>query len=287
MAQPPLSQAIKKLEAALGVRLLDRTSRAVSPTPAGDAFAEGARNVCATLDLAVAAARTAGGAQTAIRIGCVPQLPINRLLRFLDALHEREPEGSSLVTHLESAVQLRRLREGQLDFGILHHAETFADVEFAPLFDGEPLAALLPPEHRLAATPILGPSDLEGETLVLFPRADNPALFDDIVARIRAAGYKFGSINEAGGKNPRDLVLAVAGGVGVSLAPASITEGSETSGVVVRRELREPVQMPETIVVWHAKPPRQPPAVIADVRAIAAELRGLSGAPRSPRGRAF
>ena len=43
IAQPPLSQAIQKLEAALGVRLLERTSRAVAPTAAGLVFAEEAR----------------------------------------------------------------------------------------------------------------------------------------------------------------------------------------------------------------------------------------------------
>src|SRR2546421_12369989 len=49
IAQPPLSQAIQKLEAALGVRLLERTSRAVAPTAAGLVFEEEARKGLASL----------------------------------------------------------------------------------------------------------------------------------------------------------------------------------------------------------------------------------------------
>jgi DNA-binding transcriptional LysR family regulator len=60
MAQPPLSQAIRKLEAELGVRLFDRTSRVVTPTPAGEALANGARNVLASLEAAITEARRAG-----------------------------------------------------------------------------------------------------------------------------------------------------------------------------------------------------------------------------------
>src|SRR5919204_3737039 len=70
-AQPPLSQAIQKLEGALGVRLLDRTSRAVAPTEAGVVFAEEAREILAGLERAVSRARSAANGQTRPRIGCV------------------------------------------------------------------------------------------------------------------------------------------------------------------------------------------------------------------------
>jgi DNA-binding transcriptional LysR family regulator len=60
MAQPPLSQAIRKLEEELGVQLLQRTSRVVRATDAGRVFAEEARKVFACLDRAVSEARRAG-----------------------------------------------------------------------------------------------------------------------------------------------------------------------------------------------------------------------------------
>ena len=82
MAEPPLSQAIRKLEDNLGLPLFERTSRAVSPTEAGRIFAEHARRVLAGLDLAVAEARRAGALETDLRIGCVHDLPLNACFGF-------------------------------------------------------------------------------------------------------------------------------------------------------------------------------------------------------------
>ena len=61
IAQPPLSQAIRKLESELGVQLLHRTKRVVTPTEAGRVFAHEARTTLTSFDLAVAEARRAGG----------------------------------------------------------------------------------------------------------------------------------------------------------------------------------------------------------------------------------
>src|SRR5712692_2128961 len=95
IAQPPLSQSIQKLESELGVALFTRTSRVVKATEAGEVFAHEARKVLASFDLAVAEARRAGGAHTLLRIGCVPLLSIERLLQFLNALHDFEPTADT------------------------------------------------------------------------------------------------------------------------------------------------------------------------------------------------
>jgi DNA-binding transcriptional LysR family regulator len=72
MAQPPLSQQIKALETELGVTLFERTTRAVRLTPAGEAFAEDARNILSVLDSATRRARAAGRGETGeLAIGMV------------------------------------------------------------------------------------------------------------------------------------------------------------------------------------------------------------------------
>lgn len=115
MTQPPLSQAIRRLEDELGVRLLDRTSRVVTPTEAGRLFAEHARRVLTTLELAVAAARRAGAAVRLLRIGCVSYVPIVRVHHFLQALEERLPGGRAEVLHMTAIDQHQRLEKGELD----------------------------------------------------------------------------------------------------------------------------------------------------------------------------
>ena len=142
----------------------------MTQTEAGRVFAEEARNVLASFDRALAEARKAGGVGTKLRIGCAVNLAIERLLRFLTALHETEPALEAHVTHLSAFEQVARLpRRGDLDLAIFFHAEEYDDLEMSPVFSGEPLAVYLPLDHRLAAREVLGPSDLAGETLVTFP----------------------------------------------------------------------------------------------------------------------
>jgi DNA-binding transcriptional LysR family regulator len=273
MAQPPLSQAIRKLEEALGVKLFDRTSRSVAPTEAGHALAEGARKVFASFDLALASARTAGEAALTLRVGCVPDLPIQRLLQFLASLQTRAPDATAQVTHLASAEQLQHLRAGGLDLAIFHDSEDFPDLETEPLFPGEPLMILLPPKHRLVERPVVRSDDLSDESLVTYPRLVNPILYDRVLALFDDRGYRFTTIHETEGANPRDLMLAVASGSGVALVPASITELSETGGIVVRRPIDPPLAMPDTVVAWPVHPPRLPPPLVDTVRELAHELR--------------
>ena len=273
MAQPPLSQAIRKREDALGVKLFDRTSRSVTPTEAGHSLADGARKVFATFDLALASARTAGEAELTLRIGCVPELPIQRLLQFLASFQTRAHDATAQVTHLATAEQLQHLRTGGLDLAIFHESEDYPDVETEPLFPGEPLMILLPPDHKLVDRPVVRSDDLSDETLVTFPRLVNPSLYDRVLELFDDRGYRFGTIRETDGSNPRDLMLAVASGSGVALVPASITERSETGGIAVRRPIDPPLAMPDTVVAWPVNPPRLPPALVDTVRNLARDLR--------------
>jgi DNA-binding transcriptional LysR family regulator len=273
MAQPPLSQAIRKLEEALGVKLFDRTSRSVAPTEAGHSLAEGARKVFASFDLALASARTAGEAALTLRVGCVPELPIQRLLQFLASLQARAPDATAQVTHLASTEQLQHLRAGGLDLAIFHESEEFPDLEMEPLFPGEPLMILLPPDHKLVERPVIRSDDLRNEALVTYPRVVNPVLYDRVLALFDDRGYRFGTIRETEGSNPRDLMLAVASGSGVALVPASVTELSETGGIAVRRPIDPPLAMPDTVVAWPVNPPRLPPPLVETVRDLARGLR--------------
>ena len=273
MAQPPLSQAIRKLEEALGVKLFDRTSRSVTPTEAGHSLAEGARKVFASFDLALASARNAGEAELTLRIGCVPELPIQRLLQFLATLQTRTPDATAQVTHLPSTEQLQHLRAGGLDLAIFHDSEDFPDLETEPLFPGEPLMILLPRDHRLVDRAVVRSDDLADDALVTFPRVVNPTLYDRVLALFDNGGYRFSTIHETEGSSPRDLMLAVASGSGVALVPASITELSETGGIAVRRPIDPPLAMPDTIVAWPVNPPRLPPPLVETVRDLARGLR--------------
>jgi DNA-binding transcriptional LysR family regulator len=273
ISQPPLSQAIRKLETELGVQLLERTSRVVSLTEAGTVFARESRRVLADFEVALAEARRAASAGDALRIACVPHLPIERLLAFLSGLQENEASSRPEVMHLPSREQVRRLQAGRLELGIFHDPGAIEDLELEPLFAGEPLAAFLPKGHRLAAWPTVAPADLEGEVLLAFSREVNPALHDRWLESIERAGYRFRSVREAGGTTGRDVILAVAEGRGVALEPFSLAEVAGAGTLVVRRPIDPPIAMPDTVVAWRADPPERLRDVLEHVRAVAWRLR--------------
>jgi DNA-binding transcriptional LysR family regulator len=281
LAQPPLSQAIRKLEAELGVILFNRTSRVVKPTEAGEVLAEGARKVLASFDHAVAEARRAGGVNLPLRIGCVPFLSIERLLRFLTSFHESHPTSDTQVTHMLELEQVARLRRGDLDFGIFYEAQRHKGIEVEPIFAGDPLGAFLPPDHPLLARESLGPEDLKDEVLITFGRDANPALHEKLLELIGAKGYTFREVREAAGVTTRDLMVAVAEGAGVGFWPSELEAEGEVGSVVVRRPLDPPVSTPETLVAWATDPPRQPEKVIAAVRDVARALRDRELVPRA------
>jgi DNA-binding transcriptional LysR family regulator len=285
MAQPPLSNAIQKLEDELGVRLFERTSRAVAPTEAGRVLVEGVRDVLASFDRAVAETRRAGGRGSPLRIGFAPWLPIERLHRLLRLLRERDPESSPQLTQLPAPEQIALLSRGELDFGVFAPCDETEPlgVEVEPIFAGEPLSVVLPADHRFAAKRAISPADLDGEVLVVFPSVLNPTLHPRLLDEIAHAGYRFSGVHEAGGMTTRDLVLAVAAGLGVALGPFSLSEVDPGKAPVVRRALAAPVSMPDTVLAWQAKPPLQRQAAVAAAREIARELRQASDAEDEPR----
>jgi DNA-binding transcriptional LysR family regulator len=272
IAQPPLSQAIRKLETELGTQLLERTSRAVRPTPAGHVFADEARKVLMGLDFAVTEAQRVGCAAPAIRVGCVTYVPSRRLQRFLSEMRERDAALRAEVIHLLSLEQVGRLRTGELDLGVFSHAEDYEGLDWVRLFPGEHLSAYVPKSHELASRPVLTAGDFWSETLLTYPRAVNPALYDGFARLLEDAGYRFARRYETN-PDPRDVLLAVAGGLGLALAPVSFESTSlVVAGEVVSVPLEPPLRYPDTIVAWRDDPPRELARRLGAVRDAASAL---------------
>ncbi len=282
MAQPPLSQAIRRLEEELGVPLLHRSSRAVTATDAGLVFAAEARKVLATLEVAVSEARRAEAKDAGLQIGCVPHVPLERLHRLVSAINERAPCARPRVQHLPAAEQLARLEQGGLDLAIVDDVvDAQCNLHVLPLFRGGAIGAVVPVGHDLAGTPALSPDDLASEQLVMFPRRANPALHDGLLVIFRLGGYRFRRVIHATGPSRRDMMLGVAQGDGVALLPASSQDVVDSSAVVVFRPLTKAVFMPGTVLVWRAGPPTRLVEALATIREIAGKLY-FEGAPGMP-----
>jgi DNA-binding transcriptional LysR family regulator len=273
MSQPPLSHAIQKLESELGVRLLDRTSRTVALTEAGRVFAAEARKVLARFDLAVTEGRRVGGGEFGVQIGFAPYLKTDLLFRFLNGLQERKPQLRPEVKHLLGLEQVRRLQRGELDLGIFSLPNDVPMLQTAALYPGEPLSALLMPDHPLAAKTVLGPDDLTTQTLVAAVGDQNrtdPKLVDWL-HELERHGYRFRELHEV--NEVRDCILAVAAGIGIALLPDSALTDGDASTIIIRRPLDPPLLWPDTVVAWRRRPTGQVKAVIREVRELAHALR--------------
>lgn len=274
ITQPPLSQAIRKLEDELGVELLRRTSRAVTLTEAGRSFAEEARDVVVRFDRAIAASTLPRDADPALRLGFSPHLSLERLRAFLSELRRHAPDLTVEVAQLFSPEQVLRLRDGALDLGMMFASpEADCDLEQEPLSSGEPFVAFLSPGHPLTARDVLTTEDLRAQRCVYVPRSINPTMYDTVMKALESAGYRFAEVREAGGSTLRDLFLEVASGSGVALGMSSWSRESDTTGLVVHRPLDPPVYYPDTVVAWMATPPAAMRPIVEVVRRIASDLR--------------
>ena len=91
LSQPSVSRAIAALERRLGVKLLVRTTRQVSPTDAGEALLGRARDALLAVDDAESAARGADRLSGVLRVALPPEYAVRRIVPLLPAFFDRHP----------------------------------------------------------------------------------------------------------------------------------------------------------------------------------------------------
>jgi hypothetical protein len=215
------------------------------------------------------------GPDATLRIGCVAELALQRVQSFVGALYASAPRLEAELRHLPSAAQVRALQSGELDLGLLYGTGDLDGIEAVPIFPGERLAAIVPIGHRLARRPVVTPRDLCQEELLTAPRRIDPAVHDALIARVRDAGHEFRRVREWGGGDPRDVLMAVAHGNGVALAPAPLLDTvGEIATIVTSCPTDPPVRMAAIVLAWLAPANATVSPLLEVARAAARELRG-------------
>ncbi|WP_435802227.1 LysR family transcriptional regulator [Streptomyces avermitilis] len=214
MAQPPLSQAVRRLEKELGAELFDRSQRSVRLTAAGVVLLDEARELLAREDRLRTLARRAGdGALGTLRAGVPPDTTAAVLSALLAACAERSPGLSVDLQEVTTEEQSRLLASGGLDVGLVHHPVDTTELRLGPAVSLD-LGVVLPRTSPLARLPAVTLGELSGHDLVLFPRAHAPGRYDRILAACRAAGFAPGRLRHA--SHPEFLLALVTAGHGVA-----------------------------------------------------------------------
>ena len=221
IAQPPLSQQIRRFEAELGEPLLYRTTRSVELAPAGEVLLERAREILAAVDSAIDDARRAArGEYGRLAIGFTGSVTYAMLPSLAAALRQELPGVTlDLRGELLTPAQVAQLRDGTLDLGLLRPPVHERDLS-TEVLGSEPLVAVLPRSHPLADSEAVPLELLNGEPFVTYPSYFRSVLHDAVEDACAAHGFKPLAAHEVA--ETATLVSFVAAGLGVSLVPASV-----------------------------------------------------------------
>lgn len=231
IAQPPLSQQIRRLESELGVRLFHRTHRQVELTDAGRALLREAQRTLVQADRAVQVAMRAGRGEVGrLVIGYMASAELSVFPKVLPAFRTHYPEVELVLQIVPPAEQFLRLREGRLHVGFLRLPATDRALTIVPIFR-EPLLAVLPDRHPLARRRAVSLRALCDERFVLFPRQHAPGYYDTLIDMCRRAGFDPKPVHES--EKLYTILSLVAMGRGVSLMPKCVTDVAR-KGVVCR-----------------------------------------------------
>ncbi|WP_269506045.1 LysR substrate-binding domain-containing protein [Burkholderia sp. IMCC1007] len=251
MTQPPLSQAIRALEDALGVALFVRTKRSVALTAVGAALLPDVRRLLASADaLPPLAQRLARGEAGSLSLAFVSTADYGLLPALLRAFGARYPQVRLQLAEATSDVQIDELVAGRIDAGLVippvppRHA---AGLSYLPVVR-EPLVVAMP----ATAAPDAGEdepvrlAEVAALPLVIFPRRLAPGFYDIITGCYGAAGETPRIGQEA--IQMQTIVSLVSAGMGVALVPQSLRNLRRTG--VVYRPLAGDAPVVETGLVW-------------------------------------
>jgi len=165
-SQPSLSRQIRDLEAEVGVQLFIRSARGVELTAAGHTFLEHARLVLAQVEAATQAARrVAYSAKPVFGLGFLTGQEMNWLPEAMRILCDELPNLEVTVSSQYSPLLADALVNGKLDLAFMRAEPDMPDLIYR-LVATEPLVAVLPSDHRLAACDEVDPLQFAGETFI-------------------------------------------------------------------------------------------------------------------------
>ncbi|TQF14957.1 LysR family transcriptional regulator [Myxococcus llanfairpwllgwyngyllgogerychwyrndrobwllllantysiliogogogochensis] len=229
LAQPALSQQIRRLEEELGCQLLKRDRRRVELTPAGRTLLEAGRRALVHLSHAAEAAqRTSREQQSLLRVGFVNPAAFALVPDVLRGLRAEHPDVHLMLREADSVTLLEEVRLGQLDVAFVRGPVIAPGVRVDTL-RREPLVLVLPSRHRLARRARVPLEQLADEPFIGFARDTAPSLHDAMMGMCLEAGFTPTFVTEA--VEWFTMVSLVAAGLGCAILPESVRTFSREGAV--------------------------------------------------------
>jgi len=220
IAQPPLSRQIQQLEEYLGVALIEKGSRPLRLTEAGQFFLAHAKPLLDQVRDLKAMTQRVGKLERTLSVGFVASTLYGLLPDIIRRYRERHPEVEVTLHEMTTVDQLKALKEGRIDVGFGRIKSEDPSIRRIRLRD-ERMVVALPSGHRLADRKEgVRLRDLIHEALLVYPKAPRPSFADQVLAAFSEANLTPDHVTEV-----RELQIAmglVAAGQGISIVPESV-----------------------------------------------------------------
>lgn len=221
VSQSTLSTQIRKLEDELGVVLVERGSRKVVLTAAGEEVLDRARRVLREVqDIHTIAARYCEPEKGRLRLGVFPTLGPYLLPLLVPKIAAQFPGLELRLIEEKSEPLLKKLQAGQIDAALLALPVQDSSLEITPLFD-EPFVLATPCEHPLARHEAVQFGDLRGQRLMLLE--EGHCLRDQAMSLCHNWGAE--EVSDFRATSLETLRQMVAAGMGITLLPQLATQG--------------------------------------------------------------
>ena len=244
ITQPTLSKSISSLEDELKVRLIDRTTRNVKLTPAGECFLQSCEKILEEYQSGVDRARTAAGLLKGnISFGLPSEQYQPQAIRLLRKIHDKYPGIKTLLHFFPGSGLLRAADHGGVDFAIASGRARNDKLSYLPLCHREGVA-VLPSDHPLANRTQLSFSELRYEDIITMSYKTSSAEFDAIVGLGIQCGFSPHVVHEA--TTISELLMLVAAGRGVSVLKDNYR--AATGNQVVFIPLKEHFSLDECLI---------------------------------------
>jgi DNA-binding transcriptional LysR family regulator len=226
IAQPPLSRQIQQLEDELGVQLLDRSTRPMKLTNAGQFFYDQSSNVLARLaEVKQATKKLGGGTNRWMGIGFVPSILYSLIPKVIREFSEANENLEIALSELTSVQQAEALKAGRIDVGFGRLSIQDESLENI-ILDEETLCVAVPSPSELEVRSSFALKDLVEHTLIVYPASPRPSFADQVLRQFEVRGYEPKRIYETNGL--QTAIGLVAAGMGVSVVPKSVQRFSRS-----------------------------------------------------------
>jgi DNA-binding transcriptional LysR family regulator len=236
LSQPAFSRRIDKLEEALGVRLLDRTTRRVSLTAVGRDFARKVAELLDDLDATLLGIRGVAATRMGeVTIACVPSAVYYFLTQVIRRYHEVYPKIRVKIFDASANEVLGAVSRSEADFGLNFIGSQEPDIDFQPLLD-ERFVAACRRDHPLAQARSVTWADLMRHDFIAVSQSSgNRLLLDQALASTSARPQ---SVYEV--QHVTTTLGLVEAGLGVAAVPSMAMPG-EDHPLLVSIPLTDPV----------------------------------------------